>query len=392
MNMIKHKYILILLSLIFSISISAQDLYKIDKVVIDAGHGGKDPGAVGKHSKEKNIALAVSLKVGKLINDNLKDVQTIYTRDKDVFVELYKRADIANKAKADLFISIHCNAVNGTSAKGTETWIMGVSRSSKNLAVAKKENAAILLEADYGKNYNNFDPNSTESYIMFELLQNSYRDQSMSLANSVQNQFTSRVHRVNRGVKEAGLLVLVYSAMPSILVELGFISNPAEEKFLMSEEGQDYMASAIYRAFRDYKLAIERGKEIDKIVIPIETADKEEPVVEEIKPEEKLVKTPKKIEKSSSTKETAYFSIQFTTSRKNKPLSNFKGINDVWSYEQNGSIKYVSGKYKDFNKARKTMNKIRKGEYKDAFIVSFINGERVARKEAEAKIKEIEGK
>ena len=194
-----NKTLYISLLLIFTLTISnvsiAQDIYKIDKVVIDAGHGGKDPGAVGKHSKEKDIALAVALKVGKLIHENLKDVETIYTRDKDVFVELYKRADIANKAKADFFISIHCNAIGSSRAKGTETWVMGVSRSAKNLAVAKKENAAILLEADYNKNYNGFDPNSTESFIMFELLQNSYRSQSMQMATSVQYQFKNRVNR-----------------------------------------------------------------------------------------------------------------------------------------------------------------------------------------------------
>ena len=231
-----YKHFITAFILVFAtINISiAQDLYNIDKVVIDAGHEGKDPGAQGRNSLEKDIALSVALKVGKLINENIDGVETIYTRDKDVFVELHKRADIANKAKADVFISIHCNASTSSKPKGTETWIMGTSRSAKNLAVAKKENAAILLEADYSKNYNNFDPNSAESYIMFEMLQNSYRSQSMSLAQNLQNQFRDRVHRGDRGVKEAGFLVLVYSTMPSILVELGFISNAEEEKYLLS--------------------------------------------------------------------------------------------------------------------------------------------------------------
>ena len=379
MNRIIYTLIALYFSLGISISSVAQDVYKIDKVVIDAGHGGKDPGAVGKHSKEKHIALAVALKVGKLIQENQKGVKTIFTRKKDVFVKLYKRADIANKAKADLFISIHCNAVNSTKARGTETWIMGVSRSAKNLAVAKKENAAILLEADYSKNYNNFDPNSTESYIMFELLQNAYRDQSMQMAKSAQNQFKNRVHRVDRGVKEAGLLVLVYTTMPSILVELGFISNPEEEKFLLSEEGQNYLASAIYRAFRDYKNSIEKGKEIEEVIeVKLDTII------------EKKAKIAVKADSISKNKETAYFSVQFATSSNKVDISKFKSINDVWFYKQSGSYKYVSGKFLNFNKAKKLMKTMRNGEYKDAFVVAFINGKRASRKETENKIKELQ--
>jgi len=368
-----YKYTLLILTLLLNSAYSsiAQDAYNIDKVVIDAGHGGKDSGAVGKHSKEKTIALSVALKVGKLINDNIKGVDIIYTRDKDVFVELHKRADIANKSKADVLISIHCNASSSTKAKGTETWIIGTSRSEKNLAVAKKENAAILLEADYSKNYNNFDPNSTESYIMFEMLQNSYRGQSMLLAQSVQNQFRDRMHRVDRGVKEAGFLVLVYSTMPSILVELGFISNAEEEKFLLSDQAQDYLASAIYRAFRDYKNSMEKGKEISNTIIEENTNN---------------VADTTKVDNKKN--ESAYFGVQFTTSTSIKKASDFKNIENVWHYSQNGSYKYVSGKFSSFSKAKKALKNITKS-YSDAFIVSFINDKRVSRKECETKINEL---
>ncbi len=388
MNKILYISTLLFFTLITNNVSIAQDAYKIDKVVIDAGHGGEDPGGVGKHSKEKDIALAVALKVGKLINENLKDVETLYTRDKDVFVKLHKRADIANKAKADLFISIHCNAAASTKAKGTETWIMGVSRSAKNLAVAKKENAVILLEADNDKNYNGFDINSTESFIMFELLQESYRSQSMQMATSVQNQFKNRVNRVDRGVKAAGFLVLVYSTMPSILIELGFISNPEEEKFLLSEKGQDYLASAIYRAFRDYKISMEKG-------ITVEDNIEEEYIKVEVKEKNKVKKDSNTIKHSALNKNiptkniNAYFSVQFATSSKKVPSSSFNA-KDIWHYKHNGTYKYVSGKYLSFKEAKKEMKIIRENGFTDAFVVSFVNGNRVKRDIAEEKIKELQ--
>jgi N-acetylmuramoyl-L-alanine amidase len=366
----------------------SQSFMSIDKVVIDAGHGGKDPGTIGKHSKEKTIALAIALKLGKLINENLKDVDIIYTRDNDVFVELYKRAEIANKAKADLFISIHCNSINSTRAKGTETWIMGNHRSAKNLEVAKKENAAILLESDYSKNYDNFDPNSAESYITFSLIQNAYREQSMQLAESVQDQFENRVHRINRGVKEAGFLVLVYTTMPSILIETGFLSNPEEEKFLLSENGQDYIASAIYRAFKAYKISIESNNTDSNI--QSNTTIPEEVIVE-------TQKTPLDSKKESVTSNNTenelyvYFGVQFMNSTKELNIeNNFSDVKDVWLYKQNGMYKYVSGKYLSFKEASKAKKVVKTKGYNDAFVVSFINGKRVSRAEAEQKIKELE--
>ena len=377
----KVKRIIVLFIFLLFVSenqLFSQSFLNIDKIVIDAGHGGKDPGTVGKHSKEKEVALAISLKLGKLIDEHLKDVEIIYTRDKDVFVELYKRADIANKAKADLFISIHCNSVNSTRAKGTETWIMGNHRSAKNLEVAKKENAAILLETDYSKNYNNFDPNSPESYITFSLIQNAYREQSMQLAESVQSQFENRVHRINRGVKEAGFLVLVYTTMPSILIETGFLSNPDEEKFLLSEQGQDYIASAIFRAFKGYKNSIESNSDNSNV--------KSDTINE-------LLEKASYVEKTNTdtvSQQEVYFGIQFINSTKKQNVSKmFSDIPDVWYYQQKGMYKYVSGKYSSFKEASKAKKEIKSNGYKDSFVVSFIDGKRVSRKEAEKKIKEL---
>ncbi len=403
-------YLLLLVVINFSVNpVYGQDFTKIDKVVIDAGHGGKDPGTMGKHVDEKDIALAIALKVGKLISDNLKDVKVIYTRKTDVFVELFRRAQIANKAKADLFISIHCNANKSTVAKGTETWVMGTHRSKKNLEVAKKENSAILLEANHEKNYDNFDPNSPESYITLSLLQSAYTEQSMSLAEAVQTQFRTRVHRVDRGVKEAGFLVLVYTAMPSILIETGFLSNPDDEKFLMSEKGKDYIASAIYRAFKNYKKSIEDNSAI--IYADSSQDEKRNNLSKSTinsKKKSSVKQTTQAIAKGSNANEKSkslnaahkksagkkavmnevYFGVQFTTrSKKVNIAKNFKGITEVWYYSQKGHIKYVSGRYADFKSAMHQMRKIRKGKYKDAFVVAFINGKRVSRAQAEAELK-----
>jgi N-acetylmuramoyl-L-alanine amidase len=232
--------------------------YRVKRVVIDAGHGGKDPGAVGSFSREKDIALAIALKLGNIIKENLKDVEVIYTRDRDVFVPLYERSDIANKNDADLFISIHANSQrSGNNAFGTETYIMGPHASERNLEIARKENSVILLEENHEERYEGFNPNSPESYILFSLYQNAYLSNSLRLADMIEDQFKNRVRRHSRGVKQAGLLVLWRSTMPSVLVEVGFISNPTEEKFLNNDLNQTYIASAIFRAIRDYKQEIE---------------------------------------------------------------------------------------------------------------------------------------
>ncbi|MDF1550168.1 MAG: N-acetylmuramoyl-L-alanine amidase, partial [Bacteroidales bacterium] len=233
--------------------------YKIKTVVIDAGHGGKDPGAVGKKAKEKDIALSIALKVGTYIEQYIKGVKVIYTRKTDEFIELYKRAEIANKNKADVFISIHVNSHTSSKPYGTATYVMGLHKSEENLEVAKFENSVILKEEGYKKNYKGYDPNSDESHIILSLLQNAHLEQSLVLASKIQDQFRTRVGRKDLGVRQAGLVVLWNATMPAILVETGFISNANEEKYLITDQGQSFLASAIYRAFKEYKNEIEKS-------------------------------------------------------------------------------------------------------------------------------------
>lgn len=232
--------------------------YRVKRIVIDAGHGGKDSGTIGSFSKEKDVALAVAMKLGAIIKENIPDIEVVYTRKDDTFVPLYTRADIANKNDADLFISIHANSQkSGHSAYGTETYIMGSHTSERNFDIATKENSVILLEEDHKERYEGFDPNSPESYILFSLYQNAFFQNSLRLADLIENQFKTRVRRHSRGVKQAGLLVLWRSAMPSVLIEIGFLSNLAEEKYLNNALNQTYIASGIFRAIRDYKVEIE---------------------------------------------------------------------------------------------------------------------------------------
>ena len=243
----------VFLTIFYTTSLTAQS--RSFTVVIDPGHGGRDPGALGSTSKEKDIVLSVGLKLGKLIEDNHPDVKVIYTRDKDVFVPLNQRATIANKAHADLFISLHCNALDRrkTSPQGVETFVLGLHRSNDNLDVAKAENAVIMYEDDYSVKYEGFNPNEPESYIIFEFMANEFLDQSVQLASLVQNQLVSNSKRVNRNVRQAGFLVLREVAMPSVLVELGYISNKQEENYLKSSSGQTSLANSIYNGFREYK-------------------------------------------------------------------------------------------------------------------------------------------
>ncbi|MDE7149491.1 MAG: N-acetylmuramoyl-L-alanine amidase, partial [Bacteroidales bacterium] len=230
---------------------------KVSTIVIDPGHGGKDAGAVGKNCYEKDIALKVALKFGELINQNFPDVKVIYTRKDDRFVELRQRGRIANQNHADLFVSIHCNSNENKEAKGVETWIMGNHKNDANLKVAQLENSAILQEQNHEENYDNFDPNSPDAYIIFSLYQNAFMDQSLGFAAKVQEQYGARVPSPNRGIKQAGFLVLWSCALPSVLTEIGFISNPAEEKFLNSADGQLKIATSLFNAFKEYKYQVE---------------------------------------------------------------------------------------------------------------------------------------
>ncbi|PSR04409.1 MAG: N-acetylmuramoyl-L-alanine amidase [Bacteroidetes bacterium SW_10_40_5] len=231
--------------------------YTIDTIVIDPGHGGNDSGCRSNGIFEKDVVLAIGLKLGKIIKDNLPGVEVIYTRKKDKFLELWERAKIANKNKADVFISLHCNASSASYVKGTETFCMGIHKSEENLKVAKRENSVVLMEDNYKERYDGFDPTSPEGHIIFSLNQDANLQQSLKLASKIQHQFKERVSRKNRGVKQAGFVVLWKTTMPSVLIEAGFLTNPHERKYLTSELGQTYIASGIFRAVRNYKEAME---------------------------------------------------------------------------------------------------------------------------------------
>ena len=380
-------------------SIEAKDFV----VVIDAGHGGHDPGALGRISKEKTINLNVALKLGKQIKRNCPDVKVVYTRERDVFIPLDRRAEIANNAKADLFISIHTNSVaGGKTVKGASTWTLGLAKSDANLEVAKRENSVILYESDYKTRYAGFNPNSAESYIIFEFMQDKYMEQSVHLASLMQKQFRQTCRRADRGVHQAGFLVLKASAMPSILIELGFISTPEEERYLNSEEGAGTMAKGIYRAFLNYKREHElRLTGVSKSIVPTEqeedntpaTAQKDTESVNTAPQQEKLLaeaktkpaataktapKRPIVVESATNDSEIT-FKIQILTS--SRPLAandkRLKGLKGVEYYQEGGLCKYTYGASTDYNKVLRTKREIAP-KFKDAFIIAFKNGKKTS--------------
>jgi N-acetylmuramoyl-L-alanine amidase len=346
------------------------DPNKIKTVVIDAGHGGKDPGAIGSgryKTTESDIALNVSLLAGKYIKEAFPDVNVIYTRSDDRFIELMERSQIANRNKADLFISIHCNSNEKKDPVGAETYVMGLHKTEANMKVAMKENAAILLEENHELKYDGYDPKDPESIIALSLRQNVHLDHSLLFSSLVQKQFRERVGRPDRGVRQAGFLVISYTTMPSVLVELGFLSNPAEEDFLQSEKGQDYMASALYRAFKDYK-AMREG---------VETVERP---VEEVQPEKQSEQPVQPVVTATGVR----FKVQITTSAKQIKLDpkNFNGIEGVEEHAGAGTYKYTVGEEPTLDGARKMQELCRGKGYSGAFIVAFKDGERIDLQEA----------
>lgn len=326
---------------------------KIRTVVIDAGHGGKDPGAVGKKGKEKDVTLAVAKKTGDIIKKTHPDVKVFYTRTKDVAVSLNERVSIANRNNADVFISIHCNSVaKSPNTAGVETFIMGDHRNAANLNVAMMENASILYENDADENYNGFNPNSTEAYIMFSYIQSNYKAQSFSLAEMIQNELKKK--RQDRGVQQAGFLVLYKTTMPSVLVEVGFMSNQKEEEFLLSDNGQNYIASAIASAFSSYK------KNVDQEA-------------------ESLSKSSQAQDNPASSHDAVVFKVQFASrSRKvENPKTSYPDLNDVDCYEHNGMFKYTAGRFSSKDDALKYQKEVVAKGYEGAFVVAFKNGKRL---------------
>ena len=377
-KLIIWAFLVLIGGVMVSFMIPDDDFFGVKKIVIDAGHGGHDGGCQGSYSNEKDVALAISLKLGAYIEEKFDDVEVIYTRKTDVFIPLYERAKIANKANADLFICVHVNAGSPT-AFGTETYVMGLHKTEANLKVAQRENSSILMEEDYKTKYSDFDPNSPESYIELTLRQNAYLDQSLLIASKIQQQFTERVGRHNRGVKQAGFLVLHQTAMPSVLIETGFLTNKEEEKFLNSEIGQDYMASAIYRAFKEYKVEIE-SKIGDAIVEDKEPDNEPKEKVEDKQP----IKKDKKKKDKEKVEAGVVFKVQIATSSVKKDLKpeNFNGLEDVGMYEAGGLYRYTVGSEKSMGEANKLQMQVKGKGFTDAFIVAFNEGKRIPISEA----------
>jgi len=393
--MIRHFFHILLVVFLYFIVTDlsfSQEKTSIRKVVIDAGHGGNDPGAIGRKAKEKNITLSIALKLGNLIREHMQDVDIIFTRDTDVFVELYQRAEIANRNKADLFISIHCNANPSHVFQGAETYVMGLHKSKQNLEISKLENASILMEPDYLTRYDGFDPGSDESYITFTLFQDAYLNQSTEFAAEVQNELKDRVGMDDRGVRQAGFLVLYKTTMPAVLIETGFLSNPLEESYLMSGTGQDHIANAIFRALNLYKQRLEKtnlstiqartdqptGKTENK---PVPEIAKKEVV----KPVETSTGNKKIITDSSiDQKGNIWFSVQIATYPSDIGVKNtkFTGLSKVSVYQQGGLYKYIVGKEQELSKSVELMKELRRKGFKDAFVVAFNGTERITVDEA----------
>jgi len=344
----------------------------IKKIVIDPGHGGKDPGNLGTgryKETEKHIALDISLLFGNYVKEAYPDIEIIYTRKtNDKFLELHERTQLANDNNADLFISIHCDAWTSPNAYGAGVYVMGMSKLKANMDIAMKENAVIYLEDDYKQNYEGFDPNSPESYIVFSLTQNTYLGQSLQIAEEVQQQFATRANRKSRGVKQAPFYVISRANMPSILIECGFLTNPKEEDYLNSKQGKVYLASAIFRAFRSYK------ESIDMASIQVDNKEQNKEKKIEIKKEV--------IEKVNPKKPSIIFKVQIGTYL--KEMKNSERFKDIIAEEEvvNGTYKYFVGNTKSKEQADKLrINMVNKG-FNGAFVIALKDGIRINVKEA----------
>ncbi|MDR3339985.1 MAG: N-acetylmuramoyl-L-alanine amidase [Candidatus Symbiothrix sp.] len=345
-------------------------------VVIDPGHGGKDTGALGKKGREKDINLAVGTLLGQYMAAKHPDVKIVYTRNKDVFIGLKERAEIANKSNANLFISIHTNAVSGNSAvNGVEVYTFGLSRTDENFEVAKRENSVILLEDNYEQKYEGFDPESSESYIMFEFIVNKYAEQSVNFASIVQKELVNTAKRNDRGVKQAAYLVLRESSMPRILIELDFISNPSTESFLLSKEGQNKMALAICNAFTQYKKDFDRRTGISASDMPAEMNTSVSNRIAEMNAIEKSLTS-----EEAAAKNIKIYKVQILASAKEIPDNSpeLKGYKADF-YMENKLYKYTVGASADRNEINKLYKKVTK-DFKDAFIITFENGVKIPNK------------
>ena len=325
-------------------------------VVLDAGHGGHDSGNRGNGYYEKNIALSIALKIGKTL-EKKKDFKIIYTRKTDVFVDLIKRANIANKADADLFVSIHCDAFTSSKAFGAGTFVLGLHENERNFKVAQKENSVIFLEEDYEKNYDGFNPNDPESVISLILMQQTYLDQSINLASTIQKSFVENLNRKDRTVKQAGFIVLKYTYMPSVLVETGFLTNRSEGAYLNSSAGQVKMASAIAKAIINYKN--NRAASFEEETSTQITADKSI---------------------SNLTQNDIYFAVQISASKRKINLKsyNFKGLKNIWRTKSSKLYRYYMGKSFSIENAKNNLEEAKNRGYYNAFIVGFDGDKKIS--------------
>lgn len=435
------KKVLLLFVLTFGLGLNIISAKGKFTLVIDPGHGGRDAGAIGAISKEKDINLNVALAFGRLVEHNLSDVNVVYTRKTDVFIPLKGRAEIANKEKADLFVSVHTNSVPpGRSPRGFQVYTLGMHRAKDNLDVAIRENGVISLEQGYQQTYEGFNPNSSESYIMFEFMQNANMEKSVQLAQLIQHSVCSKANRIDKGVHQAGFLVLRETSMPGCLIELGFITAEEEEQFLNTEEGIDLMARGIYEAFVEYKnkvddhlvipykgnypqqvpkvttvtkiepktiddvkiapkvnvavsqpTQIKKEKEVKAIKekktnIQASTQSKKKeqaPVSRNVKSEKKTTVAAKKPEEKKNNNTSGneirpIFKVQiFAINRQLRPGSeHFKGHNDVDSFQEGNVYKYTIGASEDYNEVVRLRQKLKK-DFPEAFIIAFKNGERM---------------
>lgn len=379
-------------------------------VVIDAGHGGKDPGCHGLRYKEKDVALAVALKLGHLIEENDPNIKVIYTRSTDVFIPLNERAAIANRNHADFFICVHCNASPDKTKYGSATYVMGLYKSEGNLEVSKRENASILYEKDYKQTYSGFDPNSDEANILFAMYQNAYLTQSLDLAAKIQKQYVGNAGRIDNGVKQAGFLVLWKTTMPSLLTEMGFLTNPQEESFIGSGRGQTKIAESIFFALQQYideKEGVSFNRNDFKLTSaqpdstattgdtttntvpskPVKNtlpsdAGKMKASIQSLHPDSEgnagIDSTTPKLTNTNDTSKIIY-KVQIASSP--KPLAtdtgSFKSAPDVEMYMYNTIYKYTAGHFTSLDDAIKLQSQLRMQGFKDAFIVAFKGKNRV---------------
>ena len=383
----KKRFLLFLLIIFIGSVAWGQNSQKTFKVVIDAGHGAHDPGCLGSQINEKTVNLSMALKVGKLIEEHCPDVKVIYTRKTDVFVELYRRAQIANNAHADLFISFHCNSSDNPAGNGVETYVMGLAKSEANQAVARKENSAILMEKNYKDNYDGFNPNSPESYVIFSLYSSAYLNKSIILADKVQKNLVNTSHLTDRGVKQANYWVLYKVAMPSILIEMGFLSNPHDQSYLIQQANQNKLAASIYNAFVDYLEVVNNTKHVHLPVSGTAPAGHATPEMPDTTAVAVPIQTAEPVPQTAAQADTNAGDIRFKIQILASPVklgsddSRIRDIPALGCYEENGLWKYTAGNETSYEAASQILTTVKK-THKDAFMIAFQGDRKISVNEA----------